>query len=236
MLSYPKKNPIKIFIQKLRTANGLIRAILSQKYLEKILYSYSQYGEDLVLDKLLANKQSGVYVDIGANDPNILSNTKKFYLKGWRGVNVEPDSTNFQKLLIHRSNDKNLNLGAGPYGELIFYKLSADTLSTFSEQTALEAEKSGYKIISKTKIAVKPLKDIIEETLGNTQIDFLSLDVEGFEVSVLKTNDWSRFRPSLIVVEINRNKKEIYDYLLDQNYKEIYTNGTNAIFADLSFR
>src|SRR3989344_7565306 len=79
------------------------------KYLlVKILYgSYSQFGEDMVIDNLLNNKKRGFYVDVGAYDPDRFSNTKRFYLKGWRGINIEPDVYSFNKFLEKRPEDIN---------------------------------------------------------------------------------------------------------------------------------
>ena len=229
-------NIFKTIFGKFRTRIRRIRKFLTRKYFEKILYSHSQYGEDLIIDNFFKKKQFGVYMDIGANDPNILSSTKRFYLKGWRGVNVEPDSTVFKQLVKHRSCDQNLNIGIGLPGEQIFYKMNPSTLSTFCENIANDAVKNGYQIISKANVTLKPLSQVISDSFGETQIDFLSLDVEGYEIVVLMTNDWKRFRPTLLLVEINRNKKEIYDYLLEQNYQEIFTNGTNSIFASHSIQ
>lgn len=76
------------------------KRILLLQFIKK---SFSQYGEDLIIDSLLHNKHRGFYVDVGAYDPHRISNTKRFYLKGWKGINIEPDESNFQSLffLLH---------------------------------------------------------------------------------------------------------------------------------------
>lgn len=73
--------------------------------------SYSQAQEDLVISKLFRNKQSGFYVDIGASDGIKYSNTHYFYLKGWRGINIEPDLDNFVRLKNIRKHDINIKFG-----------------------------------------------------------------------------------------------------------------------------
>src|SRR5579864_1383027 len=75
--------------------------------------SYSQYKEDLWIDRMLGYKKNGFYIDIGASDPNYLNNTKKFYEKGWKGLNVEPNPSTFRKLKEDRDRDINLNVGVG---------------------------------------------------------------------------------------------------------------------------
>jgi hypothetical protein len=57
---------------------------MARSFTRKLLGSHSQYSEDIIMDALLAGKPSGFYVDIGANHPNSLNNTKHFYDKGWR--------------------------------------------------------------------------------------------------------------------------------------------------------
>ncbi|MHB8276898.1 MAG: hypothetical protein ACYDIA_04500 [Candidatus Humimicrobiaceae bacterium] len=54
------------------------------------------------LDKFSGYKRKGFYVDIGANDPHMFSNTKRFYLRGWTGINIEPNVDNWQKLSSYR--------------------------------------------------------------------------------------------------------------------------------------
>jgi len=58
-------------------------------YLRICKQSYSLDGEDLIIDRLLKYKNNGFYIDVGANDHNRLSNTKIFYKRGWRGINID---------------------------------------------------------------------------------------------------------------------------------------------------
>jgi len=68
----------KVFLQELYT-----------KFAWGFLGSNSQHGEDFILHFLLNFKKQGFYVDIGANDPDHISNSKYFYDRGWNGINVE---------------------------------------------------------------------------------------------------------------------------------------------------
>ena len=93
------------------------------------------------MDALLNCKPSGFYVDIGANDPQLLSNTQRFYKKGWTGINIEPNIIQYKKFIEMRPNDINLNVGIGSSNkEMDFYILTADTLSTFDKEEALKNE------------------------------------------------------------------------------------------------
>ena len=74
--------------------------------------SYSQCYEDLILFKIFNDVAKGFYIDVGANDPDVFSVTKAFYLKGWNGINIEPLPDKFNSLLQKRPNDINLQMGA----------------------------------------------------------------------------------------------------------------------------
>jgi len=79
------------------------------------------------------------YIDIGANDPYKFSNTAYFYENGCRGINVEPNPILFEKFLLERNEDVNLNVGMGKEKDnLNFYMLKPNTMSSFSEQTVKE--------------------------------------------------------------------------------------------------
>lgn len=181
----------------------------------EFLGSYSQYGEDLIIDALLGCPKSGCYVDIGANDPVFLSNTLRFYERGWRGINVEPEPNLFVKLSERRAQDINLNVGIGTEaGSLTFYRIQPSQLSTFNaDQARKNLKRPGATALQEMELPVVTLSHLFEEHLGERRIDFLSVDVEGFELEVFRGNDWAKFRPRLILVEINPGKESIVTYL-----------------------
>src|ERR1041384_3211716 len=74
---------------------------------QKLLVSYAQNFEDVLLHRIFGNLARGFYVDIGASDPMIGSVTKIFYDRGWSGINIEPSST-FPRLAAARPRDVNL--------------------------------------------------------------------------------------------------------------------------------
>ena len=201
----------------------------------KIMGSHSQYLEDLFIDNIFRGKVDGVYVDIGANDPSELNNTKRFYDRGWFGVNVEPDTMVFGKICQARPRDINLNLGIGKQAsELTFHELSPNTLSTFSKASALQSvKKDGATIVSETLVKVISLAELFKTTMPDTQVDFMSLDAEGFEFDILSSNNWELYRPTAIIVELNQDRDcKALDLMKDQGYLLIYYNGINGIFVD----
>ncbi len=201
------------------------------------LATYSQYREDLVIDALFSHRRDGFYVDVGANDPDIFSNTKLFYGRGWRGINVEPEPNLHAGLCAKRDRDINLKVGVGPApGTMTFYRMSADTLSSFNKQAALQAGKLyGATLVSEEPTPVVRLVDIFESHLGGITIDFMSVDAEGYDLAVLESNDWARFRPALIIVEINVGGDDIIKFLQQHDYILVFDNGTNGIFVSKEF-
>lgn len=217
-------------------------AELKNKLITQLLKgSYSQKGEDLVIDKLLGYKKSGFYVDIGANDPTRFSNTKKFYLKGWRGINIEPDFNNYQKFVKKRKNDINLNMGIGQtQATLKFYRFMPDTLSTFSQKEADSFIKQGYKLENVIDVVVNRLADVLNEYCVGKEIDFINIDTEGFDMAVLRGNDWRKFSPALVCIETaihsidgkdNRRDDKQGLFLENMGYKKVYDNGLNSIYG-----
>jgi FkbM family methyltransferase len=202
--------------------------------------SYSQRGEDLIIDKLLGFKEQGFFVDVGANDPSRFSNTCRFYNRGWNGINIEPDINKFLELKKNRENDINLNIGiAEKESKFEFYEFIPDTLSTFSEKEAGEYIRQGYRCIGHKRIQVRRLEDILDKYCTGKTIDFLSIDTEGYDMQVLKSNNWKKFRPMLICIESSPHDKNGYGrddgekhepFLKKRGYEKVYDSDLNSIY------
>lgn len=165
------------------------------------MISYAQNHEDVLLERVFREVKRGFYVDVGANDPTLYSVTRHFYDKGWRGINVEP-STIFHRLRQERTRDINLNVAVSDRcGPVTFYETTDPDTGTSSLARELsEALKSlNVKRVSRT-VEAMTLAAILEE-YAPPEIDFMSIDVEGHEREVLLGNEWSRFRPRVLVIE-----------------------------------
>jgi FkbM family methyltransferase len=150
---------------------------------------------------VLSHRKKGFYIDIGAHDPVNYSITKYFYDLGWHGINIEPSSDIFPRLCAARGRDINLNFGlSDTEGTLDFYEATKGAgLSTFVKAEMERHCKAGFEFIER-QCKVTTLAKICERYVHG-QIDFLSLDVEGYEAEVIEGGDWKRWRPCVLVVE-----------------------------------
>ena len=183
--------------------------------------SYSQYGEDLVLEKLFPEK-IGNYIDIGGGNPIFLSNTYKFYRKGWTGIVIEPQFQNHILAKTVRRRDLNLKrLASSQSMSAEFYTLNPDYFSTSDKAIAEERISHGAELISKKKFKTVAVRDLNVVT-SDLEVTFLSIDVEGAELDVLNGIDFMRFLPLAILIEVfahSETKLEVYEVLKMNGYQ-----------------
>lgn len=191
--------------------------------------SYSQEGEDLVLARILGELgiTTGFFVDIGAHHPARFSNTYYFYRRGWRGINVDalPGTRKlFQRM---RPRDITLECGVGSQaGVLKYFAFNEPALNTFSEQEAIKKDRPPYHIVETIQIPVVTLKQILDENLpSGTAIDFMTIDAEGFDHEIIISNDWARYRPRVLLVE-----------LLNTDIQNLDTNPTAQVLKSHNYR
>lgn len=168
--------------------------------------SFGQNGEDLILDRMLEKEEAGYYVDVGAHHPVRFSNTYLFYLRGWRGINIDAQPGSMQLFRKHRPRDINIECGvAARAGTLSYFRFNEPALNTFDESEAKLKDVAPYRIVDRVEVDVRPLDDLLAEFLPAGQvIDFMTVDVEGLDAEVLGSNDWNRFRPRIVLAETLR--------------------------------
>jgi FkbM family methyltransferase len=191
--------------------------------------SFAQAGEDLIILDLFRalGIEKPSYLDIGAYQPYRLSNTALLYLHGCRGINVEPNPSLIESFNRERPDDTNLNYGiALQKAELDYYLMSVPTLNTFSRESADACVREGYRIIETKKIPVWPVSDIVETHWHGKFPEFLSLDIEGLELPILKAIDYGKSSPIVICVETisfsggrqGVKNQEVIEFLQAQDY------------------
>jgi len=165
--------------------------------------SFAQEGEDLVLERFLEGREKGFYVDIGAHHPMRFSNTYRLYRRGWRGLNV--DASPGSMSLFRRLRPRDINVEAGisaESAELKFYVFNDPALNTFDKQLADERVGTVYSIVDEVNLPVRPLWELLDQYVPQeTSIDLLTVDVEGLDYEILRSNDWNRYVPQFVLVE-----------------------------------
>ena len=168
--------------------------------------SWSQEGEDQILRRIFEDQSLGFYVDVGAHHPKRFSNTFLFYGRGWRGINIDAMPGSMKAFGKERPRDINIEVGVGlQQGQLDYYVFNETALNGFSKEISMKRHESDVpcQITETIKINVYPLSAILASNLPPGQtIDFMTVDVEGLDLEVLQSNDWSKYRPKLVLAEV----------------------------------
>lgn len=210
---------------------------------------YSQEGEELILDRLFEDINNGFYVDVGANHPRLCSNTHNFYKKGWRGINIEPIPENIDLFKKYRKDDVNIEVAIDEKeGKIPLYVFKNTLLSSCSKEFAENVDRNalneGDKIKSIIEVNSMRLDSVFDRFLPkDKKIDFLDIDAEGYDMNVLKSNNWNKYRPKVILVEDHFStfiddifKSDIYSYLVSKGYKFFSRLYFTQIFLEDSFK
>jgi FkbM family methyltransferase len=207
---------------------------LDVRYLSFLNLTFSIAGEDLWLRQYMKNKlksgQPGFYVDLGAASPVVGSNTFLFYSYGWRGVCIDANIIFKQQYADHRSRDIFVNAAVSENAQKLYFAQHKKNQGMSKISASIEEFSSDYE--NPISIQTKTLLSVLEENVpDNVEIDFMSIDLEGSELSAIRSNNWSAYRPKAILIEthgINPSSPHEYptvNFFLSQGYRyEGYAN------------
>jgi FkbM family methyltransferase len=196
------------------------------------MVSYAQNAEDVVLQRVFAGVKRGFYVDVGASDPVEDSVTLHFYREGWSGVNVEPDPGDYEQLCEKRERDVNLNAAVDVGGgEVTFYPSETRGHGTLDSRVGETRNE-----IPSIRVPSISLERIFAEHVAAGGVDFLKVDVEGWERHVLASTEWRSVRPRVIVVEaVDAEGRATYEdwesTLLTASYRFGLFDGVNRFYC-----
>jgi hypothetical protein len=201
---------------------------------------YSQFGEDASLQTFFSNQEwtkekkaaeipKGFYVDIGCYNPIEISNTYWFFKRGWKGINVDLSTEAIAAFNNARPNDINLVAAitnSEAVSEIDFFEFGLSSVyNTLDEESARQTQKTQGLTPVKRKIQSMGLNHLFEKHLPEGQeISFLSVDAEGHDLEILKSNNWTKYKPKAIVVEIHEpnfhslGKNEVIQFLEGKGY------------------
>jgi FkbM family methyltransferase len=204
--------------------------------------SYSGHGEDLVVWAWLSveGRLTGPeirYLDIGAAEPTNLNNTYLLSTFGARGVLVEPDPDQAAKLRAARPRDTTINVGVAfdERQSATLTRFTSPLFNTFSERQAdvvLTSSKNWHPtqlqaVVDRIDVALVPINKILKE---HGAPHFLSIDAESLDFQILKSIDFSQFRPWIICMEIMCPLADIEALLNPFGYKFICRTPDNVMF------
>jgi FkbM family methyltransferase len=196
---------------------------------------YSQNREDLTLASFFPEIEKGFYIDVGAYDPDEDSVTKLFYLRGWHGINIEPQPSGYELFEKKRKRDINLNLGVSDKkGSLKLRTYTSGGLSTFSDNIKKRYESNpndDTRDFKEITVPVMPLKEVFDKN-NVEHIHFMKVDVEGHEYQVLESNDWKKYRPEVLCIEANHVEHDWRPLLFKANYEFVFNDCLNDYYAD----
>ena len=200
---------------------------------------FSQEGEDIILLRLFGDQRKGFFVDVGSHHPIRFSNTYLFYLRGWSGINIEPNPGIIKEFNRVRPRDINLELAVSNEGnELTYYIFNEPALNSFDKELSLKRDGSqDYKIVNQVQIKTYRLESILDEHLPIGQkIDYLTIDVEGLDYDVLLSNNWDKYKPTYVLTEeigfdlCNAGKSKIYNFMIEKKYNLICKTCSTLLF------
>lgn len=180
---------------------------------------YGEFGEDILINRILKNIKTGRYVDVGCYHPFKGSLTVQLYKRGWRGINIDLSKSSIDLFNLVRKKDINLNIAVSDFnGQTNYFENSP-----INQQNSLIKSDDNQKII---KTDCKNLNFILEENKFE-KFEYLNVDVEGTENNVIKGIDFNKYRPILITVE--NNNLHIKDYIQSDVYKILTENNFTFI-------
>jgi FkbM family methyltransferase len=209
---------------------------LAFEYPRVSIVSYAQTREDVLLWRALHSVHRGFYIDVGAHDPTALSVTRAFYDHGWHGINVEPDPPYAEKLRNERPRDTTVESAVGQSpGMGTLFEFGDTGLSTLIKEIADKHKAAGFKATERP-VSITTLAKLLDD-LGDQPVHFLKIDVEGYELQVLRGADFAKVRPWIVLIEATRPMTTIATWgswepvLLEAGYEFVYFDGLNRFYV-----
>ena len=202
---------------------------------------FSQTGEDIILREIFHNKKKGFYVDIGAHHPKRFSNTFLLYKKGWKGINIDADKRSIDLFNEERKRDINVHCAiSNKEQKLDFYTFLDGAINTFNKKEAESWAKTRNEKPKIKKFKTKRLETILDKYLPkDTKIDFFSIDIEGYDLEALKSNNWKKYSPKYILIEMfgspfkSKENKEKNKFLGQQGYELIAKTTITSVYKKI---
>ena len=208
--------------------------------------SGSQAGEDQIIRYLFASRmqiKDPTYLDIGTNHPFKCNNTFYFYSRGSHGVCIEPDPSFYRMIKKHRSRDTVLRAGIGlgnkKEDELYVFSEPYSGWNTFiKDEAEMRVKETGIPYNQVLTVPMLNINEVIEKYFDKWP-NLISIDAEGLDLNILKTLDFSKYKPEVICVESitfsttnqEKNIDEIEPFMHSKGYFAYANSHINTIYC-----
>lgn len=205
--------------------------------MERTELYYGQHGEDFLLEKIFKGKSNGYFVEVGCLDGIEFSNTYFFERKGWKGICLEAHHDFIPALRQNRPGAQVVHcaIGEEDRDEVIFYANKAGSLSTVDRSEEERWKKNyadDFSGFEEQKVSMRTLTSVFDE-YHPQHIDFVSLDIEGYEVNALKGLDLNKYRPHIFIIEYkdDDHKNLLEEILFPSHYHFLAQIGCNLFYG-----
>jgi FkbM family methyltransferase len=197
---------------------------------------FAHAGEDKLIAAL--HPMPGVYVDVGCNSPTAWSNTMALYKRGWRGINIDANSEFIRQHKKIKVKDVSVVAAISKVPETLTFTqfVGSNGMSTCDAEFLQYRLEGGHKIASQSTVQTQTLTEVLDQLGAPRSFELLNVDVEGLDLQVLESLDFSKYCPHYIWVEIfaldleNPASSPVFCFLASVGYKlKAYTD-MNALF------
>eukprot|EP00762_Andalucia_godoyi_P007436 ANDGO_07867.mRNA.1 hypothetical protein GUITHDRAFT_98750 len=196
-------------------------------------HGFSQFGQDLYIADVFKKMKNGVFVDIGAYDGETHSNSALLdHCLNWNGILVEANPSAVKTILNWRPRPHVYHAAASTENKMCKFVFKSDDEFSGLEETNKHGKKADDKIL--TVHCVRP--QYLFDMHNIDHVNYLSVDVEGHELPVLKSIDFDKTRVDVIGVEENGRLAEIKEHLAQFGFQFKTKVGEDAMFWHRSFK
>lgn len=174
--------------------------------------------------QFFGQRKDGFFVEVGANEPQTGSQTW-FLERGWHGILVEPQSRFYERLCQGRPQSRVFQVACGGPGHpkvMTLYVAEAPSKTSLVKNLV----EANIKYLETETVKIMTL-DAVLEAAGNPAVDFVSIDVEGTQLDVLRGFTLSRHQPALLLVEDHLHHLKVHRYLKQRGYRLVKRTGLN---------
>ena len=217
---------------------GVLSGKIRGWYLRHFRRDFSESGETVAVRRILQGIAEPTFVEIGANDGVTVSTTYGLLLDGWSGLAVEANPRVFEKLQRNLAAFPKVTAvccaaspQAGPVKLFLGNNDPDGLLSTIATEDSAWFRK--YRSAEFVEVPGLPLTELLAQHRIPRRFGLLMVDTEGMDLEILRTLDFSEFRPRLIVTEDYEPKDEQkYALLESAGYAFRQRIGCNSFWRD----